>query len=57
MGLTIRTRIGLPILSLLFLFSALAGARQKTMPPPTPAQHCRPLPLRQAFTSKGLGDN
>jgi arsenite methyltransferase len=43
MRFTIRTRIGLPILSLLFLFSALDGAQQKTMPPPT---QDRPLESR-----------
>jgi arsenite methyltransferase len=43
MRFTIRTRIGLPTLSLLFLFSALAGTQQKTMPPPT---QDRPLESR-----------
>lgn len=43
MRFTIWTRIGLPILSVLFFLPALAGAQQKTMPPPT---QNRPLESR-----------
>jgi hypothetical protein len=49
MRFTIRTRIGLPILSLLFLFSAFAGAQQKTMPPRT---QDRPLESRYLWFAK-----